>query len=530
MREACRLGEWARIGAERPEHKTAANRIRPEVLRFFILGGDDTAPVHEQGVQLAGAWIDGGLDLDRCRTMVPVDVCRCRIDGAVSAYQGRLAMLSLRGTAVSGLVADGLECDGGVFLSEGFHASGKVRLPGVQIGANLECDGGRFDNAGGYALSCDGMTTGGGVYFRENFHAGGEVLLLGAKIGGSLVCDGGRFDNGGGRALHCERITTRGSVFLRDGFQASGEVRLLGAKIGGSLECDGGRFENPRKKALDADRATVVGGLFFRSVAAMAGTVDLTACQVGQLVDDAESWGKCDGYVLDHFRYGRLVGKQHTDAPMRIAWLKEQAYEHAGSDFRPQPWEHLVKVLREMGHDGEARKVAIAKQDQLRRWGRVAAVARPLHWLYGLLAGYGYRPLKAVAWIFGTWIIFGTIYHCAAAQGWFAPTSPLIHKDPVIVEACAKEEGSSRFNWTTCTKVPPAYTTFSGFAYSLDLVLPLVDLQQESDWAPMVVQSDGHTPLTAGIWVRRFMWFEILFGWGMSLLLVAVLGNLVKKD
>ncbi len=29
---------------------------------------------------------------------------------------------------------------------------------------------------------------------------------------------------------------------------------------------------------------------------------------------------------------------------------------------------------------------------------------------------------------------------------------------------------------------------------------------------------------------RWLMWFEILFGWAMSLMLVAVLGRLVKKD
>ena len=30
--------------------------------------------------------------------------------------------------------------------------------------------------------------------------------------------------------------------------------------------------------------------------------------------------------------------------------------------------------------------------------------------------------------------------------------------------------------------------------------------------------------------MRFYMWFEILFGWAASLLLVAVLGNLVKRD
>jgi hypothetical protein len=57
-----------------------------------------------------------------------------------------------------------------------------------------------------------------------------------------------------------------------------------------------------------------------------------------------------------------------------------------------------------------------------------------------------------------------------------------------------------------------------------------VDLQQERDWAPIVMKDDGVTTIWGGAITRWFMWFEILFGWAASLLLVAVLGNLVKKD
>lgn len=65
--------------------------------------------------------------------------------------------------------------------------------------------------------------------------------------------------------------------------------------------------------------------------------------------------------------------------------------------------------------------------------------------------------------------------------------------------------------------------------YSLDLILPLVDLQQDSDWAPIAEGPTGHD-LLAGAVLRWFMWFEILFGWTASLILVAVLGRLVEKD
>jgi hypothetical protein len=62
------------------------------------------------------------------------------------------------------------------------------------------------------------------------------------------------------------------------------------------------------------------------------------------------------------------------------------------------------------------------------------------------------------------------------------------------------------------------------------VILPLVNLQQEADWAPIVMKDDGKTNIWQGHVFRAVMWFEILFGWAMSLLLVAVLGNLVKKD
>lgn len=53
--------------------------------------------------------------------------------------------------------------------------------------------------------------------------------------------------------------------------------------------------------------------------------------------------------------------------------------------------------------------------------------------------------------------------------------------------------------------------------------------QQAAIWAPIVVTAGGE-PLQGGLWTCRLMWFELLFGWGASLLLVAVLSNLVKKD
>ena len=77
--------------------------------------------------------------------------------------------------------------------------------------------------------------------------------------------------------------------------------------------------------------------------------------------------------------------------------------------------------------------------------------------------------------------------------------------------------------------LPPEYTTLQPALYSLDLILPVINLQQDGDWAPIVARSDG-SPLFWGHALRGLVWFEILFGWITSLMLAAVVANLVRKD
>jgi hypothetical protein len=73
--KACAEGVIPALPRERPdkpEQRTQANRVRAAFLRFLMLGGDEAAPVHEQGVQLRGAWIDGSLDFEGA--ILPHDV------------------------------------------------------------------------------------------------------------------------------------------------------------------------------------------------------------------------------------------------------------------------------------------------------------------------------------------------------------------------------------------------------------------------------------------------------------------------
>jgi hypothetical protein len=477
----CARGEACVLGDERPEEATVANTIRAGLIRFLALGGDAENPVHEEGVMLLGGWIKGVLSLHQAQAAVRLDLKRCYFDTVPNFMAARLPELALNGSLIPGLRADRMTLTGSVFLRDDFEATGEVRLHGAKIGGNLECSKGNFINAGGYAL------------------------------------------NG-------NRMTVAGTAFLKDGFAATGEVRLLGAQIGGNLDCSKGSFTNATGVALEADGMTVADGVFLRR-AVIEGAIDFTTARIGTLIDDADCW-RAGGHIFDGFHYDRIAGS--TDAETRIGWLKKQRADQLTTDFAPQPWEQLIKVLREMGHPDEAAKVAMAKQDQIRvssagakrNWSEW--IKRGLNWVYGKGVGYGHRPIWTVYWMAGICAVFSLAFYAGRETGYFGPTNPLIHASAAFDACGAPGEGKKLWTSKECP-TPPEYTTFQPFLYSLDLILPLVDLHQEADWAPLVVNPAGET-LWPGRVLRWMMWFEILFGWVASLTLVAVLGRLVDKD
>ncbi|MEQ1514005.1 MAG: hypothetical protein ABL934_15160 [Lysobacteraceae bacterium] len=109
-----------------------------------------------------------------------------------------------------------------------------------------------------------------------------------------------------------------------------------------------------------------------------------------------------------------------------------------------------------------------------------------------------------MAGFFGMWLACATFYWFTALppQNVFAPSNPLVfqhadyaacvpgsdaakaeHAKPAdAVPAPVKGAG----NGYPCETLRAEYTGFSPMAYSLDVILPLVDLQQEKDCAPMI--------------------------------------------
>ncbi len=482
-----------------------------------------------------------------------------RSDGGVSflyaTIEGRLACEN--STFFSGKLwainCMGARVTGDVTFTDGFLSEGAVSFWGAKISGDLICTGGTFQNrskdGSNVALSCDNAEISGNAALDTGFRSSGCVSFFGAKIGGALNCRGGKFINrtpdGEGQALTCGNATIEGDASFGGESSAEGEVRFYGAHVKGNFYCIGGRFDNavPEKAdgsktsaphsadALGLQDAKIDGTLWLgphagdaHARALIAGSVNLSGCYAHDIIDHPSSWPSetitgVEGkklpatICLDGFTYDRMAGRGDYSTTTRKRWLDRQLPRHLGLEFRPQPFEQLIKVYREMGHEGDAREIAKFKERRRRRasfiklwhgWGSRPRGFAPLNWLawpfaiarravarslisvlyvlewvivgFGTAYGYGYFRLSA--FLIALWLAGGFIYASASNQGAFAPSNPVIYLNAELREKCAK-------NWTDCKGAPPELPSFSPLTYSLDVMLPVLDLGQKRDWQPI---------------------------------------------
>ena len=437
-----------------------------------------------------------------------------RLDGRGLRVEGETRMDNARIGASLGLVAatldnpggvalnaGGLTVDGGVFLTGGFSAAGEMRLIGAQLAANLSLDGAALSNPGGLALDlrratvgtchAPGATCTGQVSFSgaritgdlnlseaqltgnpgdpalvaERASIDGALILVGARargevslrtihVGQRVLLMRAQLENPGEIALRLSRAQLNADVFA-DGMTAAGGIRVAGATIGGELSLKQARISNPAGTALHAG-GLHAGELSLVTAEPVQGLVDLGHAQIRILRDDPACW---PGQLrLDGLTYQAL--QPRLPARQRLDWLNRDPGGH-----QTQPYGQLAAHYTAIGQPRQAREVMYAGERSQRQ--AMPALARTWSLLQDITVGYGYQPRRAVAWL---------VLLLAAGSVTFALAPP-----PPLIASQAPH--------------------FNPVVYTLDLLLPVVDLGQKHAFNPAGAEQWFSYLLVAAGWV-----------------------------
>ena len=415
------------------------------------------------------------------------------------------------------LAGGGVAVEGGFWCSDGFTATGEVRLIGARLGSNLTLTGAELSNPAGVALNLDSATladfdgaglrvpagqlsfagthvTGrlnldgadlGGVAGRAamvadgvvigktlalaGLHATGEVSVYAGRVGGRVVLSGASIENPAGSALGLAQLEA--VDVLCDNLRVSGAVQLTGARIERQLRMDQVRLVNPGSVALEA-RGVRAQEFSLLPAEPIQGDVALSHSRLGIFRDDPA--GRSGPMELDGLTYDVL--EPPLPARQRLNWLTGGMIGH-----QPQPFEQLAALYTGIGQPAEARRVLYAKE--LHQRSSKTAAGRAWSLLQDVTVGYGYRPWRAVLW-FAIFLAIGSAVYAASPPHALSPaTSP----------------------------------QFNPVAYTLDLLLPLVDLGQKH----------AFDPTGADQW---FSYLLIAAGWILATAIAAAAARVIRRD
>lgn len=446
------------------------------------------------------------LTLDRA-VIVKLDCLGTVVEGETRMHNARIgssmvfsgARLDNPGGVV--LSAGGMTAEGGLFLNDSFTALGEIRLYGAGLAANLTLSGATISNPGGTVLNMNRASA--GVIHALGLVAEGRISLVGARVASDVDLSGARLSGGGpdpvlaadsasvGGALVLSGVAADGEVCLRtiqvgqrilllgarlanpggitvrlprarvgadvfcDGMTSAGRIRVAGATIGGTLGLKGAKIRNGDGMALDA-LALDAGELTLRLAEPPEGLVDLRHARVRIFRDDPACWPgllSVDGLTYDALE-PRLPARQ------RLQWLARDPNGH-----QPRPYEQLAAHYTAIGQTAEARRVMYASERILRR--KMTPLPRVWSFLQDVTIGYGYQPWRAVVWL-AVLLIAGSITFGVQ------PPPPL---------------------------GPGGAPHFNAVIYTLDLLLPVVDLGQKHAFDPAGAEQWLSYLLIAAGWV-----------------------------
>lgn len=482
MLVGCQLGlERARISdIKKDELAIRADHLEVEGSALFT-DLDLAGPLHLHGVRIAcslhitgtklsAAGTGAALNADGARVGNHFIARNCTSEGAVvlTAIQidgntnfinatitnGSATALDMRRAVIKGSVQ-----------ATGFAAAGSVKLTNAAVGVNLRLTEATLTNPRDIALVASGLHVAGDL-IADRCTVEGLVDIVGSLFDGDL-----RFVDANLKGLSADESSRgnvvdakggwRGLAMRCTGSRIAGDMDLRGAQlkrglvmdsvtVGRTVRLEGTHLATEGPSALQANGLTA-DTLVLRPAAQPVHAVSLASASVQELADGATSWPMAAPINISGFHYERLDSE--FSVAERLVWL-----ERATPTYAAGPYEKLAACLDLAGQDGDARTVRLtsirrahqAKNLMIRLWGNLQDVT----------IGYGYAPGRTLA-IFGLLLV--------GAGLWFSfGIADCLPASPGLCPVKADE-----------------HPTWDPWLYSLDLLVPLVDLGHEKAWDPL---------------------------------------------
>ncbi|MFF1282029.1 oxidoreductase [Streptomyces sp. NPDC058299] len=469
--------------------------VRARIVCWLLLDGPPALAGRVSALKLAGVRITGTLDLAGGQVTPYLELSGCRFDEEVRLPEARFTTVRLVDCSVPRLEAARVHTEGDLHLPRCRFQNG-VRLTDAHIGTDLMLNQAIvYRDRSGRSIAADGMTVGQDLQ-AELLESHGELSLRGAKVGVSLSLRGAKLANPYARlALNAPQLTVERTLYLTPAgvgspllsgttpahgtriqrFECRGGVRLDDGRFGDAVDLERARFTFTDDHELSLRRVQTPE-LRFLGDRPERGKVVLSGARIVNLVDRASSWPDEGNLHMGGFAYENLVPQGPFPLTRRLDWVSAATAEYA-----PEPYERLAAVLRAAGEDEDAREVLLAKQRRRREtlplagklWGHVQ------DWT----VAYGYRPGRAAVWMTVLWAA-GTL---AFAHATHPPVNPGGH---------------------------PAW---SPALFTLDLLLPVIDLGQAGQW-----QLRGGWQ-----WLAAVM---ILLGWILATTVAAGATRLLRRS
>ncbi|WP_432096653.1 oxidoreductase [Streptomyces sp. bgisy100] len=478
--------------------------VRARVIALLLLSGPAAQPGRVASLKLTGAYITGTLDLSGGTVEPYVELQGCRFERQVLLPECRFSTLRLVSCSIPRLEGARLATEGDLHLPRCTVRNG-IRLTDAHIGTDLLLNQLTVHkDRKGRALAADGLTIAQDLQ-AEMIEAFGEISMRGAQIGVSLSLRGSRLRNPYGRwALNAPQLTVERTLYMTAAglssspfttgstppygitntpmrgtrmqrFECEGGVRLDDGRFGDAVDFYQARF------VLEADqevslRRIQTPELRFLGERPARGRVVLSGARIVNLVDKSTSWPGPGGLSMAGFSYETLIPRGHFPLARRLEWVAAATPEYA-----PEPYEQLSNALRACGEDAEARQVLLAKQRRRRE--TLPPAGKAWGYLQDWTVAYGYKPGRATVWMAVLWA-------CGALLFARHPPGELKH-------------GESP-HWNAAL-------------YALDLLLPVIDLGQDSYWKP-----EG-----------RYQWAAamlIVLGWILATTVAAGASRLLRRS